>query len=161
MGKLIKSIWYYLGLNMLNLSTKGRYAARIVVYMAMKSSEKPIRKQEIADSEGISADYVEQLLLRLKQKGLVISYRGAHGGFSLGVDPGEITVADVLEAVEGPISLVSCQEEGCSRATVCVTHPVWDEAREALLDVFRRARISELAQQAREKRAPASLDYAI
>jgi len=97
---------------MMKLSTKGRYATRIMVYLAMQNSDSPCRKQDIAEAESISADYVEQILIRLKAAGLVTSHRGAHGGFSLTRPPSEVTVEAVLQATEGPLLLVACTDEG-------------------------------------------------
>ena len=68
---------------MLRLSTKGRYATRIMVYLALCNPDEPARKQEIAEAEGIPADYVEQILTKLRTAGLVKSRRGAGGGFQL------------------------------------------------------------------------------
>lgn len=117
---------------MLRISTKGRYAARILVYLALHEDSAPSPKQEIADAEGISADYVEQILTKLRSGGLVRSHRGARGGFSLARAPGAITMADVLAASEGPIELVPCEGEECPRTSMCVTRMVWHEASRAL-----------------------------
>ena len=129
---------------MLSLSTKGRYATRIMVNLAVQTGDKPVRKQQIAEDEGISPDYVEQLLLRLKQQGWVVSYRGAQGGFLMAVNPATVTVGNVLEAVEGPINLVGCRDDHCKRLTSCVTRKVWEKASDALLAVFREFTIEDL-----------------
>ena len=142
---------------MLTISTKGRYATRIMVYLALRSGDDPARKREIAEAEGIADDYVEQLLSRLRTGGLVKSRRGARGGFLLNRDPGEITVADVLACTEGTVSLVACIEEGCDRAPSCVTRPVWQEANNALLAIFSRQTIAGLAQQASRIEEPGRL----
>ena len=133
----------------MKLSTKGRYATRIMVCLAMQDSTVPRRKQEIAESEGISADYVEQILIRLKAGGLVVSHRGARGGFTIAREPEKITVADVLQASEGPLSLVPSCKEPCSRETACVTQEIWRSAEAALLNVFSAHTIADLAEQAR------------
>ena len=146
---------------MIKLSTKGRYATRIMVCLAMHKSDSPCRKQEIAEAEGISADYVEQILIRLKAAGLVASHRGARGGFSLLRDPAEITVEEVLVATEGPLSLVACIEDGCERETVCVTQRIWRAAEAALSNVFSGTVISELADAASELADSKSITYDI
>ncbi len=143
----------------MKLSTKGRYATRIMVCLAMKDSTIPRRKQEIAESEGISADYVEQILIRLKAGGLVVSHRGARGGFTLARDPRKITVTDVLQASEGPLSLVPCSQENCERETACVTHAIWRNAEVALSAVFDGNTIADLAEKALGMRK--SISYAI
>ena len=146
---------------MIKLSTKGRYATRILVRLAMQKSDKPYRKQEIAEAEGISADYVEQILIRLKAAGLVASHRGARGGFSLIRDPVEVTVEEVLVATEGPLALVTCAEEGCKRETICVTQRVWRDAEAALLKVFSGTVIADLAKVATQLAESKSITYDI
>ncbi|MBT3193919.1 MAG: Rrf2 family transcriptional regulator [Verrucomicrobia bacterium] len=146
---------------MMKLSTRGRYAMRIMVYLAMQNSDVPCRKQEVADAESISADYVEQILIRLKAAGLVTSHRGARGGFSLTQAPGAVTVADVLAATEGPLSLVSCSDEACQRETVCVTQHIWRAAENALSEVFSGTTIADLAESAAELAKSKSITYDI
>jgi Rrf2 family protein len=146
---------------MMKLSTKGRYATRIMVYLAVQQQGVPCRKQEIADAEGISADYVEQILIRLKAAGLVTSHRGARGGFSLTRAPETVTVEEVLQATEGPVTLVPCEDEACVRESICVTRGIWRKAEEALSAVFSGSTIAELAVSAAELRESKSLTYDI
>ncbi len=130
---------------MLRISTKGRYATRIMTYLAGQDTPKPVRKQDIAESEGISADYVEQILMKLKSGGLVRSHRGTRGGFSIARDPSRITVAEVLRVMEGPIELVPCEQERCIRAGKCVARCVWEQASTALQEVFSGVTVAEMA----------------
>jgi Rrf2 family protein len=132
---------------MMNLSTRGRYATRIMVFLATLEPGYRARKQEIAEYEGISPDYVEQILLRLKEERLVQSFRGARGGFTLGTEATGVTVADVLQAVEGSIAVAPCVDEPCERATACVTQAVWHKATDALMGVFANVTIAELAEE--------------
>jgi Rrf2 family protein len=134
---------------MIKLSTKGRYATRIMVYLALHEDGPPSQKHKIADAEEISPDYVEQILMKLKTAGLVKSHRGVRGGFSLTRNPGHITVADVINATEGPVSLVSCTEEGCKRMSFCVTGPLWEKVNRAIDNILKYTRISDLAAEAR------------
>ena len=135
---------------MMRLSTKGRYATRIMVRLAIEQGEKPVQKKVIAAAEGMSADYVEQLLTRLKSCGLVRSHRGVGGGFTLLKDAALITVADVVTCVEGPMVLVPCTAEECKRAGICVTRPVWQRVTEALMRELSATNIAELALQVKE-----------
>jgi Rrf2 family cysteine metabolism transcriptional repressor len=146
---------------MLRISTKGRYATRIMIYLALHKADGPARKREIAEAEGIPDDYVEQLLSRLRTAGLVKSRRGAKGGFLLARDPARITVADVLASTEGSMSLVSCIEEGCDRASTCVARPVWQEANDALMAVFSKKNIAGLARQAKRADKAGRLSFEI
>lgn len=132
---------------MLRLSTKGRYAARIMVCLAVAGDGATVKKQDIADSEHISSDYVEQILISLKLAGLVSSVRGARGGFTLTRPAHAITIAQVLEATEGPLCLVPCVDDACGRSPECPTRDVWQEANSALREVFARRTIAELASQ--------------
>ena len=134
---------------MMQLSTKSRYATRILVYLALQKRGKAARRHDIARAEGISPDYVEQILLRLKAVGFTQSHRGAKGGYSLAIAPERITVAEVLEAMEGKIALAPCSLEDCTRATFCATRVVWARATEALVGVLGKTNIAEIAEQAR------------
>ena len=135
---------------MLRISTKGRYAVRIMVYLAQNARSAPSPRNAIARSEGISPDYVEQILGKLRASGLVRSHRGTRGGFSLARAAAAITVADVVAATEGPIVLVPCEEERCARASVCVAQALWQKAGQALQSVFAGVTIKDLARQARD-----------
>jgi len=146
---------------MLKLSSKGRYAVRIMVYLAARDQESPARKQDIAESEQISADYVEQILIRLRAGGLVISHRGARGGFTLSRDAKSISVMDVLVATEGPLQLAPCCEHACDRSICCAAQQVWDEAAACLRDVFGRKMIADLADQVNKTKAGTPLAYSI
>ena len=131
---------------MIKLSTKVRYATRIAVYLAMRDEKQPARKQEIAEAEDISPDYVEQILIKLKTLGLVRSHRGTKGGFVLARDPYKISVADVIRSVDGQIAIAPCTNERCNRIPFCPTRPVWEKANESLVKIFEEAMIGELAE---------------
>jgi Rrf2 family iron-sulfur cluster assembly transcriptional regulator len=146
---------------MIKLSTKVRYATRIVVYLAGKPKGEQITAGEIARSERISVDYVEQLLSKLKAAGLVSSKRGIKGGFALACDAAGTTVADVIEAVEGSVSLIPCLTEPCENLSECVTRSVWQEANVSLTRVFKGATIGDLAAKAQQIRDSRSLTFAI
>lgn len=130
---------------MMTISSKGRYASRIMVYLASKPAGATITKHEIAEAEGISAAYVEQLMLPLRLAGLVASHRGRAGGFSLARDPDTITIADVLRAVEGPVQVAPCNDlHACGRAAECPTRGVWQEAADLLDHLFSGTTVSDL-----------------
>jgi Rrf2 family protein len=133
---------------MLNLSTKGRYAARIMLALALAEGHRAT-KAEISRSEDISADYVEQILTKLRTVGLVRSHRGIRGGFSLARKPQEITVADVLLAAEGPLSIAPClPDANCPRAGRCATRTLWQEASKALVKTFSGVTLADMAMRA-------------
>ncbi len=132
----------------MRLSTKGRYATRIMLYIAMHASERPVTKQEIGKAEHISPAYVEQILVALKGAGLARSHRGAKGGFSLAREAESISVADILEATEGTLSIVPCTTGECDRMPSCVASMVWRRASEALREIFAGTTLKDMAQDA-------------
>lgn len=148
---------------MLKFSTRGRYAVRIMTYLALHSGDAlPARKKLVATSENISANYVEQILIRLKARGLVQSFRGrGSGGFLLGRPAEDITVADVLEATEGPMALAPCTASACRRSSRCAARGLWCKAQAALTDVFRHTTIAELAAEARHLEATRAPNFQI
>ena len=146
---------------MMKFSTRGRYAARIMLYLAVHRAEGSLRKQAIAEAESISPDYVEQILIRLKAAGLVVSQRGAKGGFALARAADDITVADILLATEGPFAIVPCQDEGCRQTSGCVTREIWQEAQQALESVFGAKTLGAMVRRASEIRGAPAIAYSI
>lgn len=137
---------------MATLTTKGRYATRLLVYLAARQDTEPAKKKDIAEAEGITPDYVEQILIRLKAAGLVRSHRGKAGGFSLAVDPRTLTVAHVLQAMEGRMTIAPCLEEGaCRRSEYCSTRDLWKKLDQTLMQVLSEATIGDLAEQSKKK----------
>lgn len=147
----------------MKLSTKSRYATRILILMAGQPGEVSFRKVDIAKGEGIPPDYVAQILLTLKRAGLVNSQRGAQGGFTLAKDPETITILDVIEATEGPVSLVDCANRAspCKRSGVCVTKTIWEGAGKLLRDYFNGITIGELADRVRKTKKHESPSFQI
>jgi Rrf2 family protein len=125
---------------MLKLSTKSRYGLRAVYDLAQRYGKGPVPLKEVAERQGLSEQYLEQLFLNLRRYGLVRSVRGSRGGYALGRPPGEITVGDVVRALEGPIAPVDCvseeQPEDCQRADYCVARLVWARLRDAIAAVL-------------------------
>jgi Rrf2 family protein len=133
---------------MMTISTRGRYATRIVVLLAAQEPGASLTKTEIAEAEGISAGYVQQLMMSLRLAGIVDSHRGREGGFSLARPAMETTVADVLRAVEGDLLPAPCLGTShCERSVDCPTQPVWQEAALLLNDLFSRTSIASLAER--------------
>jgi Rrf2 family protein len=128
----------------MKLSTKGRYATRILLCIARLQGDFPVPKKKISEQEGISTDYIEQIIVPLKNAGLVNSVRGLRGGFRLARNMSDITVYDVLSASEGDINLVGCLAEGCSKSDACVVQRVWQGASDKLRDYFSEITLQEL-----------------
>jgi Rrf2 family protein len=131
---------------MMALGTKARYATRIMVFLARHAEGKPVSRYDIGEAEGISPDYVEQILILLKTKRLVQSHRGRNGGFSLTRDADTITLTEVLEAVDGPIMPAPCIGDPCDRENGCPSCGVWKEAAETVKNFFSKTTIGKMAR---------------
>ena len=111
------------------ISTKGRYALRVMVDLAEQDPERFVRLQEIVDRQGISEKYLEGIVVKLSRAGDLVSARGKGGGYRLSRAPEAYTVLSILERIEGKLAPVSCLEQEpvrCSRAPDCATLPLWE-----------------------------------
>ncbi|MFO7871741.1 MAG: Rrf2 family transcriptional regulator [Kiritimatiellia bacterium] len=131
---------------MINVSTKGRYAVRIMVNLARVPGGEAKSARIIGEEEGISADYVEQLLVKLRGLGFVKSRRGKRGGAMLAGPADRIRVADLLAVIEGEVCLAPCITGACEREGRCPARKLWQEANDAIERVFESASIADLAQ---------------
>ena len=121
----------------MRLTAKSEYGLLALVFLAERDRQGPVSAREIAEEQRIPIKFLEQLLVTLRKCGLVTAQRGAHGGFVLGRPADEITVLDVVEALEGPLSPSPCDgTRDCGRASSCAAAPIWDEAGEALRSVL-------------------------
>ena len=110
----------------MRLSTKGRYAVTAMLDVALHAADGPISLADIAERQGLSRSYLEQIFGHLKRAGLVESWRGPGGGYRLGGDPEEISVADVIGAVGEGLDATRCGGAGdCQDGEVCLTHELW------------------------------------
>lgn len=131
------------------LSSRGRFATRILVLLAAGPETKCFTKHEIADEEGLTPAYVQQLMGNLQSAGLVMGFRGRQGGFRLARPPQSITVGETLRVMEGCIRLAPCQDgKNCERIVGCPTRHLWLGAAELLRDYFEQTTIAELAERA-------------
>lgn len=148
----------------MQLSTKGRYGSRAMLDLAMRYNKGPIMVKEIAARQQLSEKYLEQILSDLKKAGLVVSYQGKKGGFQLARPPEEITLREVLEALEGSFAPVRCVDDDsfCPRKDVCAMRDIWEDLRDAHIAVLNEWTLDKLIQLERQKQDPsASLDFAI
>lgn len=111
----------------MKISTKGRYALRVMIDLALNSNEKYITAKEIAERQGISNKYLEQIIAMLNKAGYLETARGNTGGYKLARRPNEYVVGDILKATEGDLAPIDCiTEEGkCKRQKKCKTYPFW------------------------------------
>lgn len=124
----------------MKLSTKGRYGLKAMFELALHYGEGPLPLRNIAESQGISEHYLEQLIAVLKKNGLAASVRGAQGGYLLKNNPQNITVGDVIRALEGDIAPSDCVLDEnigkCIKEDYCVTKNVWIKIRNSINDVI-------------------------
>jgi Rrf2 family cysteine metabolism transcriptional repressor len=135
-------------------STKAEYGVRVMVELARRSGEDPIPLAEIAAHDGLPLAYLEHLVARLRKAGLVDSRRGSRGGYMLARPAGEITMAEVVEALEGSIAPIECISEAadgsivCSREStpdhVCPTKLLWTRVRMSIISTLRETTLAEL-----------------
>lgn len=124
----------------MKISTKGRYALRLMLDLAQHNTGEMIRIKDISERQNISEKYLEQIITSLKRAGYVKSLRGAQGGYRLAKEPGEYTVGMILRLTEGNMAPVSCLEDEineCSRAENCISLRLWkmlDEAVKGVID---------------------------
>ena len=135
-------------------STKAEYGVRVMVELARRAGEEPIPLAEIAEHGGMPLAYLEHLVARLRKAGLVESRRGSRGGYMLARSPTEITMAEVVEALEGSIAPIECISEGsdgsivCSRETqpghVCPTKLLWTRVRVSIVRTLQEMTLADL-----------------
>ena len=130
----------------MKLSTKGRYATRAMLELAVHFGEGPIQVKEISRSQEISERYLEQIMIPLRVAGLVKVIRGSHGGFTLARPPSGISLIEILNIVEGSTAPVECVDDAkvCSRSRSCVTREVWEKLKKATDDVLESTTLQDL-----------------
>jgi Rrf2 family protein len=135
------------------VSTKGRYALRVMVELTNRQEEGAISLKEVAAHQQISEKYLEAIMKTLVQAGLVSGLRGKGGGYQLVQPPAQCTVEAILLATEGSLAPVACLEQGsmpCPRGETCATLPMWKELDALLSGFFRGITLEQLAHQARQ-----------
>jgi Rrf2 family protein len=123
----------------MRFSAKGEYGVRAILDIALYGERNPVRVREIARRQAIPTRFLEQVVASLKKGGLVESYRGARGGYRLARPAKEISLADVIQAVEGPIALVECIGEevsACEQVSICVIRDIWQDVQDAVLEAL-------------------------
>lgn len=134
----------------MKISTKGRYALRLMLDLALHDTGENIALKTIAKRQGISGKYLEQIIGILTKAGFVKSVRGSSGGYRLSKKPEEYTVGDILRLTEGSLAPVSCVENGtvvCDKAETCVTVSVWKELNDAINNVVDNITLADLVDR--------------
>ena len=141
------------------LSTKGRYGLKAMVDLAVHSEDGPVSIHSIAVRQGIADKYLEQLISKLRKAELVTSLRGANGGYQLAKAPKEISVGEILTALEGDLKPIDCaglDEAGCATGGSCVTKYVWQKIQVSIDDTVNHIYLDELASLSRSLSAEAA-----
>lgn len=137
----------------MKITTKGRYGLRALIDLAQYSEIEPVSISSIANRQGISERYLEQLMTMLKKAGLIKSIRGAGGGYVLAKDLTEISVGDVLRALEGNLEPVECtafsQDDTCAAAGGCVTKYVWQRINESINRTVDEISLEQLVRESK------------
>ena len=132
---------------MMELTRKGEYAIRGIVYLASRPGDKVCLLSEIAVAVDVPQTFLAKIFQQFSKIGLVRSYRGTGGGFVLGRTPDKITLLEVVEAVEGPIMPNRCVtgEGECNRTLSCKVHPVWVNVQSKVRSILAEVTLQELA----------------
>ena len=132
------------------VSTKGRYALRVMVYLAQRSGGEFIPLKEIAESEGISQKYLETIMSTLSKSDFVDAVHGKGGGYRLNRPPEGYTIGGILKLTEGSLATVSCTTQGpsaCSRSTCCSTLPMWEKLDRMIDEFFEGITLADLLKE--------------
>ena len=137
---------------MLRISTRGRYALRAMVDLALHANDAPVLRRDIAARQEISADYVAQLFRQLGVAKVVRGIKGPGGGYTLARDATTISVGDIVRAVEGPIAVVNCvtsdDNPSCRQSGECVARAVWQRVNHAIEDALDKISLADLRDEA-------------
>ena len=135
------------------VSTKGRYALRVMVCFAQRGGAEYIPLKEIAEAEGISQKYLESIMTALSKAGFVDAVHGKGGGYRLNRKPEEYTIGSILKLTEGSLAVASCTTQGaaaCSRSECCQALPMWERLDRMIDDFFEGITLADLLQDTKE-----------
>ena len=132
------------------VSTKGRYALRVMVCLALREAGEYIPLKEIAENEGISQKYLETIMTTLSKAGFVDAAHGKGGGYRLNRSPDGYTIGAILKLTEGSLAAVSCTSQGpaaCQRSECCQTKPMWDKLDKMIDEFFEGITLADLLKE--------------
>lgn len=154
----------------MRLSTRGDYAVRAVLELAVRPAGVPFPLREIAARTGVPEKYLEQILMRLRVARILSARRGARGGYLLARPAEEITVGEIVRVMDGPLAPIacasktayeSCPASRCSDAAICTLRGFWTEVRDAIVDVVDHTTFADLAARVTAQHAAQTLTYQI
>lgn len=135
----------------MRLSAKGEYASRAMLELALHYQGRYLHIRDIASVQGIPERFLEQILLMLKRAGYLRSKKGPNGGYYLAKDPSEITVAEVIRVMDGPLAPIDCvsvtAHEVCPREDFCGLRWLWKEVRDSVAEILERTTFEDMAER--------------
>jgi len=135
----------------MRLTTKGRFAVTAMLDLALQNSDKPVTLADISERQGISLSYLEQLFSRLRRNGLVKSVRGPGGGYRIAKNQAEITISEIITAVDELIDATQCGgQENCHDERRCMTHDLWASLNDKILEYLSGVSLADLVASQRE-----------
>ncbi|MGL4773845.1 MAG: RrF2 family transcriptional regulator [Clostridium sp.] len=135
----------------MKLSTKGRYGVKAMVDLAINMGESPVSIKSISSRQNISEYYLEQLFSPLRRADLIKSIRGAQGGYVLSREPKDITVADIMYVLEGPIEIADCIEgASCDNIDCCATRLLWEKIKNSIDEVMTSVTLQDIVNDYEE-----------
>jgi Rrf2 family iron-sulfur cluster assembly transcriptional regulator len=139
----------------MKLTTKGRYAVMAMADLAVFKDNGPVSLTEISLRQNISLPYLEQIFIKLKNKNLVKSIRGAKGGYSLEKPASEIKILNIISAVDEEVKMLNCKKDskkGCNnKFTKCITHNLWDQLDQHINNFFEKVKLEDLVDTKRQR----------
>ncbi|NQU03611.1 MAG: Rrf2 family transcriptional regulator [Syntrophaceae bacterium] len=144
----------------MKLSTRARYGVRLMVSLAERFGEGPAFLKDIAAEQGISEKYLSLIVIPLRSVGLVLSTRGAYGGYVLARDPRNISLKEIVDVLEGETFLVDCVREpsACPRTDICPTRDIWQTVGEKISETLGEITLQSLVATSLEKKRTVALD---
>lgn len=137
----------------MKLSTKSRYGTRAMIDIALNHEGGPIPLKDLAQRQGVSVKYLEQIISSLRAAGFIRSIRGVSGGYVLARNANKITLLDIVQALEGSLSPVDCVDmpKICPRTNECIAHDIWGGVYEAIINNLKSQTLAETAERQRQK----------
>ncbi len=131
----------------MKLATRVRYGVRAMIELAKVRDGKPVSLRKLAENQGVSSKYLEQMATALKHAGLLDSVRGAEGGYKLGKPASEITVWDIYKVLDTAVSTADCVDGPCERDIICSAKELWVDVSKAIEGVLHKHSLGELAEK--------------
>ena len=136
----------------MRLTTKGRFAVTAMIDLALHNASGPVTLTQISERQKISLSYLEQLFGKLRRRSLVTSVRGPGGGYNLASSTDQVSVADIIIAVDEPIDATQCGgKENCKDDKKCITHDLWTDLNRHIFEYMRAVKLSELVAKQLKK----------